>query len=207
MKEVRNLSNKFQEDEVTEFKKSTSELKEAIVSIVAILNKHKSGKLYFGIKDDGTIIGQQISSKTLRAVSEAITTNIEPRIYPEVTNIKIEDKDCILVEFEGEDLPYLADGRTYMRVSDQDKKLSVSEMRKILFKTENETEKWDSLVSDKTLNDVNEIVLKEYIKRANDAKRIPFEYTNKEDVLNKLKLLKDGKLLNAGKFYFVMTMV
>lgn len=90
MKEASKLNNKFQEDEVTEFKKSTSELKEAIVSIVAILNKHKGGKLYFGIKDDGTIVDQQISSKTLRAVSEAITTNIEPRIYPKVTNIKIE---------------------------------------------------------------------------------------------------------------------
>ena len=61
---------------MTELKKSTSELKEGIVSIVAILNKHQKGRLYFGIKDDGTVIGQEISSKTLREVSEAITTKI-----------------------------------------------------------------------------------------------------------------------------------
>ena len=43
----------LKEDEQTELKKSTSELKEAIISIVAILNKHKKGEVYFGIKTDG----------------------------------------------------------------------------------------------------------------------------------------------------------
>lgn len=54
--------NKLQEDEITELKKSTSELKEGVISIVAILNKHKHGKLYFGIKDDGTVVGQEIGN-------------------------------------------------------------------------------------------------------------------------------------------------
>lgn len=192
----------LKEDEVTELKKSTSELKEAIVSIVAILNKHQGGKIYFGIKDDGTVIGQDISAKTLREVADSIANKVEPRIYPNISNIKIDDKECILVEFEGDDLPYLADGRAYIRVSDQDRKLSVWQMRKILFKVENETEKWDSKISDKTTEDVNETVLKDYINRAHKAKRIPFEYTNKKDVLNKLGLLKDNSLLNAGKVLF-----
>lgn len=48
---------KFEESEYLELKKSTSELKEAIVSIVAILNKHKKGELYFGIKNNGQVIG------------------------------------------------------------------------------------------------------------------------------------------------------
>ena len=196
------MNNKFQEDEITELKKSTSELKEAIISIVSILNKHRHGKLYFGIKDDGTVIGQEVSGKTLRYISEVISNKIEPKIYPQINNVKIEDKDCILVEFEGEDVPYFADGRAYIRVSDRDQKLSISEMRKIFLKTENESGSWDSRVSDRTIEDVNEDILKNYIARANKAKRIPFQYTNKEDVLNKLGLLKNNKLLNAGKVLF-----
>ncbi len=47
----------FLENEVIEFKKTTGELKEGIISIVSILNKHQGGKLYFGIKDNGEIIG------------------------------------------------------------------------------------------------------------------------------------------------------
>ncbi|MEN6373868.1 MAG: hypothetical protein ABFD75_03680 [Smithella sp.] len=38
------------ESETVELKKSTSELKAGIVSLVAMLNKHKRGELWFGIK-------------------------------------------------------------------------------------------------------------------------------------------------------------
>ena len=190
------------EDETTELKKSTSELKEGIISIVSILNKNHSGKLYFGIKDDGSIVGQDVSGKTLKDVTKAISDNIEPKIYPSVTNIKIDDKECILVEFEGDDVPYLAYGRAYMRVADRDNHLDIKELRKLILKNISDNEKWDSLESDKTIDDVNEEVLKDYIRRAKEAKRIQFDYTNKKDVLNKLKLLKGNKLLNAGKVLF-----
>lgn len=48
---------KFQETETIELKKSTSELKEALISIVAMLNKHQRGELWFGIKHDGMVAG------------------------------------------------------------------------------------------------------------------------------------------------------
>lgn len=46
------------ESELIEFKKSTSESKEGIISIASILNKHKKGTLYFGVKDNGDVVGQ-----------------------------------------------------------------------------------------------------------------------------------------------------
>ena len=46
-----------------ELKKSTSEIKEAVIAISAILNKHGSGELYFGVKNDGAAVGQDISEK------------------------------------------------------------------------------------------------------------------------------------------------
>lgn len=197
------MNQKFIEDEVTELKKTTSELREGIVSIVAILNKHQKGKLYFGIKDDGTVIGQEISSKTLREVSEAINIKIEPKIYPTVTNVKIEGKDCILVEFEGDNIPYVADGRAYIRVSDQDKKLSIEEMRKILLKSSERNNKWEEKPSDITLDDIDEEVLKTFIEKGRKKGRISYEYTNKEEVLNKLGLMdKNKKIKNAGYVLF-----
>ena len=90
------------ETETLEFKKTTGELKEGVVSIAAILNKHQKGELYFGIKPDGTPIGQQISEKTLRDISQEIANHIEPRIYPEIAVVHIDDKDCIHVSFEGQ---------------------------------------------------------------------------------------------------------
>jgi len=38
----------LKESETLELKRSTSELKEAVISIVSILNKHQNGELYFG---------------------------------------------------------------------------------------------------------------------------------------------------------------
>lgn len=49
---------------------TTGELKETIISIASILNNHQNGKLYFGIKDNGDIIGQEVSGKTLREEGE-----------------------------------------------------------------------------------------------------------------------------------------
>ena len=193
----------FLENEVIEFKKTTGELKEAIISIVSILNKHQGGKLYFGIKDNGEIIGQDVSSKTIREVSKAISENIEPKIYPIVNKVKLNDKDCILVEFEGDDIPYLAFGRAYMRVGDEDRQLSMKEIRKIILKDENEIGKWESKVSDYTIEDIDEELLKEFIEKGRKAKRINFPYTNKEEILKKLSLVnKNNELLNAGYILF-----
>ncbi|NLX92608.1 MAG: hypothetical protein GXZ02_01865 [Clostridiales bacterium] len=64
--------NLGRETETLEFKKSTGELKEAVISIGAILNKHQKGELYFGLKSDGMPVGQDVSEKTLREISQAI---------------------------------------------------------------------------------------------------------------------------------------
>lgn len=193
----------FLENEVVEFKKTTGELKEGIISIVSILNKHQCGKLYFGIKDNGEIIGQDVSSKTVRDVSKAISENIEPKIYPTVNKIKLQDKDCILVEFEGDDIPYLAFGRAYMRVGDEDRQLSAKEIRKLILKDENDIGKWESKVADYTIEDIDEELLKEFIEKGRKAKRINFPYTNKEEILKKLNLVnKNNELLNAGYILF-----
>ena len=61
---------KFTENETTEFKKSTSELKEAVISLGAMLNKHCKGTVYFGIDDNGRILGQQIGKSTIKDISK-----------------------------------------------------------------------------------------------------------------------------------------
>lgn len=45
----REIVMKYQESETVELKKSTSELKEAVISIVAMLNKHQQGEVLPGV--------------------------------------------------------------------------------------------------------------------------------------------------------------
>ncbi len=46
------MHNIGEETEQIEFKKSTGELKEGVISVASILNKHGSGELYFGVKNN-----------------------------------------------------------------------------------------------------------------------------------------------------------
>lgn len=69
-----------EETEVLEFKTSTAEIPAALDSIVSILNKHGKGTLYFGVKNNGKIVGQQMGENTLRDVTRAISEHIEPLV-------------------------------------------------------------------------------------------------------------------------------
>ncbi len=190
----------LRENEYTELKKSTSELKEAIISIVAILNKHRKGELYFGIKNDGSVIGQDVSEKTLRDISKAISDNIEPKLYPEIKIETIESRKCIRVNFSGDNLPYFAFGRAYIRVADEDKQLSAPELRKLILTFPEHA--WESQISNKKVEDINREALKKFIQKANEVNRINFEFTTVKDVLTKLYLIKDEKMLRAADVLF-----
>ncbi|MEW5897338.1 MAG: RNA-binding domain-containing protein [Nanoarchaeota archaeon] len=190
----------MKESETLELKKSTSELKEAVESIVAILNKHQKGEVYFGVKNDGTVVGQTVTEHTIREISQTINQNIEPKIFPKINEVILEGKKCIRVEFSGEHAPYFAYGRAYIRVGDEDKKISSQELEKFILKKNKIL--WEEEISEKTLNDINEETLKDFIERANAAKRINFKFTTTKEVLNKLNLVKDSKLLKAAEVLF-----
>ena len=52
------------ENETVEYKKSTGELKEGVISLSSMLNKHGIGTLYFGVNNKGEVVGQNISETT-----------------------------------------------------------------------------------------------------------------------------------------------
>lgn len=190
------------ETETLEFKKSTGELKEAVSSIVAILNKHQYGELYFGVKSDGTVVGQTVTEETLREVSQKIKNFIEPQIYPEIRKVIIDGKDCIHVKFEGKQIPYFANNVARIRVADEDLVMSPQELAECIRKNAQEVYRWENLLSTKTIDYADEELLKKYTKQAHAVGRIAIDYTNKETVLNQLELSHGNYLTNAGKVLF-----
>ena len=128
------------ETETLEFKKSTGELKEGIISIASMLNKHSFGVLYFGVKNDGTPIGQEIGDSTLRDISQAIAVFIKPQVIPTITLQLIEGKNIIKVEAKGNEIPYSAYGKYYIRSADEDRELTPGQLRGLMQKKENADE-------------------------------------------------------------------
>ena len=89
------------ETETVELKKSLAELKQGLISLAAMLNKHGQAELWFGIAPNGKAVGLEINEKTLRDVSQAITAHIEPAIYPHITQQRIDGKHCLHIKAEG----------------------------------------------------------------------------------------------------------
>lgn len=137
-----NLGN---ESETVEFKKSTSEHKEAMQAISAMLNKHGRGELYFGIRDNGDVAGQDVSDSTVRQVSSWISGKIEPAISPVIERLASDDgKTYLRVLFSGADAPYSADGRYYMRVGTANKAMAASELQSMMLERAQRRTPWDS---------------------------------------------------------------
>ena len=193
---------KFTENETTEFKKSTSELKEAVISLGAMLNKHCKGTVYFGIDDNGRILGQQIGKSTIKDISKAISDWIEPKVFPDIQAKKIQGKHCVVVNVSGHDAVYSARGRYYLRMGEEDKKLSVSELKHLVEKKSNYIYSWGFEVSVFSISKADIPTIKEFIGKGRKAGRIKYAYDSAQNVLNKLHLLKGKKLLNAGRALF-----
>ena len=185
------------ETELLEFKKSTSEMKNAIISIASILNKHKKGKLIFGLDSKGNVFGQEVSEKTLRDISQKISNSIEPKIYPKVYAKDIEKKTCVIVEFFGGETPYYAFGRAYLRVADEDKQMSAKELERFILRKNKDLVRWDyEICEEASLKDVDVDRLKWFLKGAGKD----FESVKKS--LEKLKLTRNKKLLNSAVVLF-----
>lgn len=184
------------ETETVELKKSLAELKQGLISLAAMLNKHGQAELWFGIAPNGKAVGLEINEKTLRDVSQAITAHIEPAIYPHITQQRIDGKHCLQIKAEGWQQPYLAYGRAYMRVADEDKKLSASELKNLILQNNQDALRWENEPSGLTLEQLNPEKISRFLALAN----LPPD--SAVSALEKLDLLRQGVPLNAAKLFF-----
>jgi len=187
----------IKESEILELKKSVSETKEAIISIVAILNKHQRGAVTFGVKNNGEVIRQEIGKDTLRNLSKSIFDNIEPKIYPIIKEKIINKKRCIVVDFSGNEIPYYAYGRPYIRTADEDRLMSAKESEKMILERNKEQMRWDNKTNSKaSIKDVSVNKLKIFLKTAG------LKYINLKNSLDSLNLLYQNKPTNASLILF-----
>ena len=186
----------FREGETIEFKKSLASLKDGLISISAILNKHGAGELWFGVAHDGKPTGLVINEKTLRDISQSIAAHIEPRIYPQITPETLNGKTCIKITFSGKEKPYFSYGRAYMRVADEDRHLTAKELENLILARNREALRWDNEPCKISIKELNERKIRAFVKRAG------LVWDNVSNVLEKLSLMQDGQLLNAAPLFF-----
>ncbi len=193
--------NYGKETETLEFKKTTGELKAAMVSISAILNKHGVGTLFFGIKPNGDISGQEVTESSLRDVSRMIYESIHPQIFPVIREEVIDQKQLIRVEFSGDNMPYSAFGRYYLRTADEDREVSPEELRSFFMASESRSG-WEKAASSAVISQVDRNAVKRFWETAVAAGRLPSARYTTPMILKRFGLVNGEHLTNAGEILF-----
>lgn len=134
-------------------------------AISAILNKHTTGTLYFGVDDSGFVKGQQIADSTKRDISRLIHKSIEPKSHVSIEILKIEGKEIIKVSFSGHNRPYSVNGRYLIRVGTENRKMSNEDFRRLI-KNEDYSSKWEEGKTSFTSNDIDDVALKDFYESA-----------------------------------------
>ncbi|MBO4388134.1 MAG: ATP-binding protein, partial [Spirochaetales bacterium] len=116
------------ESETQEFKTSLSELDKGILSLAAMLNKSGKGRIYFGVANDGTVLGLEgmLGQETIKKIGTRVAEQIRPAIIPSIHMDVYGDQVVVVLEAEGFNKPYSAAGEYRIRVGSENKKIDPS---------------------------------------------------------------------------------
>lgn len=155
------------ESESLEFKQSFD--KETIETLCAMANRN-GGTVLIGIGNKGEIKGVQTGKETLPQWLNQIGQVTEPRLIPAITEHKIKGKTIVSIEIASYPIkPISCNGRSYLRVSSSNKQLNTKEIADLHHQTTHNS--WDTLASDRKIEELDIRLIKQYIKQINTSGR------------------------------------
>lgn len=189
------------ESEIVEFKKSTAQLDKSLRSICGFLN-HRGGVIYFGV-DGSEIVGQDVSDRTLKSISQKIRQRIKPEISPEVRVLTIGEKNIIEVEIdEGANKPCYLNGIAYKRIGTENTVTPPEELERIILSKKKRY--FDSGICEGAgPEDIDDEAVRWFLRRVKYERNFNVDpETSVWEVLDRLDLIKNGKLTNAAILLF-----
>ncbi|MBQ6473833.1 MAG: putative DNA binding domain-containing protein [Victivallales bacterium] len=123
------------ESEFQEFKASLSEMDKGIVSLTAMLNKNGKGKVYFGVADDGEVLGLKgtLGRETVKKIGTRVAESVKPPLVPRIYFEEHGEETIIVLEAEGYNKPYSASGEYRIRVGSEDRKIDPELLGELFF--------------------------------------------------------------------------
>ena len=188
-----------------EFKRSTGELKEGMQTLCAFLNG-SGGVVLFGVRPDGTIEGQEVSDQTLRDVAQA-ADRFEPPAHVSIHRIKLKaGREVVVAAVEGrrDVRPFTYEGRAYECVGSTTRRMPQAKYEKSLLERAHGTRRWENEPAEGVeLRDIDRDEVFRIVEAAKSAGRLigPIG-TRIADVLDRLKLRRDGRILQAAVVLF-----
>jgi len=192
---------KRKEGERLEFKSSTAD-PHRLVEIAASFANTSGGLLLVGVTDDAGVQGINIGRGTLEHLTNTITDNTDPVIYPKITTPKIDGKKIISIEVvPSDEKPHLAYGRPFKRSGSVTKLMSRSEYKRLLF-SQVKYAFGSQLCPKATWADIDEGAILGFKKKYESVNDARLYGSNEEILKSRGCLTADGKITNVGILAF-----
>jgi ATP-dependent DNA helicase RecG len=163
------------------------------------------GYVLIGVRDDGAILGQQVSDSTRRDVARELR-KIDPQVVLKPEFVPVDDDRVVIVlSVPGDRLgPYTYAGRPYVRQSATTEKMEQETYEQRIVEKRDPRRRWEARpASDVQIDHLDASEVTRTINAAIDRGRMEEPGTrDPEDLLRGLGLIRDGELLNAAVVLF-----
>ena len=190
------------EKENVEFKTSLEH--DAIMKAISAFSNKRGGTIIVGISDQHDIVGVDIGRNTLENLANNIRRETDPQVFPYINDLDIDGKKVIEIEVsESNSKPVFYRDKAYIRVGRSNQKLSSTEIRRLIT-NEHAIKSWDEQVlEDATFEDIDNKKLANFLKIAILKRNLDLNpKTPVKEALNRLNLIRNGKLTNAAILLF-----
>ena len=188
---------KQKEGERVEFKSSGSDPRR-LAEIVASFANSDGGIILIGVNDDSGVQGTKIGRGTIETITNTITDNTDPVIYPKITTPKIDGKKIISIEVAPSDeKPHLAYGRPFKRAGSVTKLMSRSEYKRLLF-SQAKYAFGLQICPEARWADIDEGAILDFKKKYESVNDAHLYGSNEEILKSRGCLTDDGELTNVG---------
>ena len=185
------------EQQNTEYKSSWHD--DWLKWVCGFANAH-GGRIYLGIDDQGITVGLKSYKKLMDDIPNKIKSTMG--ITAELNLLQRDGKDIIEIIVLPYSVPISLRGRYYYRSGSVNLELTGAALNEFLLKRAGRT--WDDVIEDRaTLDDIDERTIKIFMRKAEEADRMPdADGLSVPQLLEKLNLTENGKIKRAAIVLF-----
>jgi ATP-dependent DNA helicase RecG len=160
----------------------------------------QGGKIYIGKDDVGKVVGVEDYKRLMDDIPNKVKNLMG--ITVEVNLLQEDDKHFIEMIVQPYSVPISLRGRYYYRSGSVKQELTGAALNEFLLKRAGHT--WDDVVDvSATFNDIDEKTIKIFLRKAEEAGRLPdVDGLSTPELLEKLRLTKNGQLKRAAIVLF-----
>jgi len=160
----------------------------------------QGGKIYIGKNNAGKVVGVEDYDKLMEELPNKIKNLMG--ITAEVNLSQENDKYFVEIIVQPYSVPISLRGRYYYRSGSVMQELTGAALNEFLLKRTGHT--WDEVIETcASFDDIDEETIKKYLRKANEAGRLPdIDGLSTPELLEKLRLTKNGQLKRAAIILF-----